>query len=95
MYLFIVKDLAQLVVKRATLLNHILPQQETGSDSFGDAVLTAMVGLFYDYLKKAQQPSDESYPWVCNVLCGIININIYQISIQILCYHKNSEFIKT
>lgn len=29
-----------------------------------DVVLSAMIGLFYNYLMKAQQPQHEGYSWV-------------------------------
>jgi len=29
-----------------------------------DVVLAAMIGLFYNYLMKAQQPQHEGYSWV-------------------------------
>lgn len=48
-------------------MNHILPQEDI-SNPRGEIVLSAMVDLFYSYLKKAQQPTDEAYSWVWHTL---------------------------
>lgn len=57
------QDMAQLIVERATLINHLLPQEDVMSEC-ADVVLAAMIGLFYNYLMKAQQPQHEGYSWV-------------------------------
>jgi len=67
----IVKDIAQLIVERATLINHLLPQDEQRTE-LAEHVLTAMIDMFYMYLIKAQLPQIEAaFQWVCTqpVLC--------------------------
>ena len=68
------KDMAQLIVERATLINHLLPQEgvtELLSEWLQDRselVLTSMIDLFYHYLAKAQQPQEEAISWVSHLL---------------------------
>ncbi|KAK2152727.1 hypothetical protein LSH36_320g00001 [Paralvinella palmiformis] len=57
-------DLAQLIVERATLMNHLLPQEGvTHHKDRAEHVLASMINLFYSYLIKAQQPDKEAYSW--------------------------------
>ena len=57
------QDMAQLIVERATLMNHLLPT-EGNTSKRADLVLASMIDLFYNYLVKAQQPQEEAYSWV-------------------------------
>jgi len=60
--------MAQLIVERATLISHLLPQDELRTE-LAEHVLTAMVNMFYVYLMKAQLPQIEAtFQWVCTVL---------------------------
>ena len=60
--------MAQLIVARSTLMNHLLPQDGSSTEnSAADLVLCALVDLFYIYLKKAQQPENEAFSWVCGI----------------------------
>jgi integrator complex subunit 1 len=59
------QDMAQLIVERATLINHLLPQEGFVNEC-AERVLVAMIELFYVYLTKAQQPQNEAFQWVCN-----------------------------
>jgi len=57
--------MAQLIVERATLINHLLPQDELRTE-LAEHVLTAMINMFYVYLMKAQLPQIEAaFQWVC------------------------------
>ena len=57
--------MAQLIVERATLINHILPQEGISVNSErANLVLSAMLKLFFNYLTKAQEPEREGYSWV-------------------------------
>ena len=56
--------MAQLIVERATLINHLLPQEELRTE-LAEHVLTAMIDMFYVYLIKAQLPQIEAaFQWV-------------------------------
>ena len=60
------QDVAQLIVERTTLINHILPQDgadDAQRDDRAQLVLTSLIDLFYTYVRKAQQPQD-TYSWV-------------------------------
>jgi len=60
--------MAQLIVERATLINHLLPQDELRTE-LAEHVLTAMINMFYVYLMKAQLPQMEAaFQWVCTAL---------------------------
>jgi len=61
------QDMAQLIVERATLINHLLPQEGIVNER-AQLVLIAMIQLFYVYLTKAQQPQNEAIQWVSNVV---------------------------
>ena len=61
---FSFQDMAQLVVERPTLMNHILPEDGGSSSVAANLVLAAMVDLFYCYLIKAQQQGSKEYMWV-------------------------------
>ena len=64
----LVKDMAQLIVERATLINHLLPQDEQRTE-LAEHVLTAMIDMFYMYLIKAQLPQIEAaFQWVSSLL---------------------------
>jgi len=57
--------MAQLIVERATLINHLLPQEELRTE-LAEHVLTAMIDMFFVYLIKAQLPQIEAaFQWVC------------------------------
>jgi len=61
------KDMAQLIVERATLINHLLPQEDQRTE-LAEHVLTAMIDMFYVYLIKAQLPQMEAaLQWVCTL----------------------------
>ncbi|ELT96897.1 hypothetical protein CAPTEDRAFT_224526 [Capitella teleta] len=59
-------DMAQLIVERATLLNHMLPQEGIAQSPWlqdrAELVLTSMIGLFHHYLKMSQQ-TNENISW--------------------------------
>jgi hypothetical protein len=61
--------MAQLIVERSTLLNHMLPQEGVSEhlahwlQDRQELVLTAMIDLFHHYLTLAQQ-SNENISWV-------------------------------
>ena len=61
------QDMAQLIVERATLINHLLPQDGIINEC-AQRVLIAMIKLFYVYLAKAQQPQNEAIQWVSDVV---------------------------
>lgn len=62
--LLYLKDIAQLIVERTTIVNYILPQEmETASKSSLDT-LEAFIQLFVDYLRKAKEPNKTGYAWV-------------------------------
>ena len=61
--------MAQLIVERATLMNHLLPQEGI-SNGCAECVLIAMIDLFYVYLTKAQHPQNEAIQWVCIGICS-------------------------
>lgn len=62
--------MAQLIVERATLLNHMLPQEGVTENlspwlqDRAELVLTALIDLFHHYLVMAQQSAEESLSWV-------------------------------
>ena len=71
-----VKDVAQLIVERATLINHLLPQDEHRTE-LAEHVLTAMIDMFYMYLIKAQLPQIEAaFQWVCSLPVFCCNLFI-------------------
>ena len=61
--LSVVQDMAQLIVDRTTLMNHLLQRHHSDSDRC-DAVLAGLLRLFMNYLSSAQQPHGEAYSWV-------------------------------
>lgn len=56
--------MAQLIVDRTTLVNHLLQRHHPDSDR-AHAVLAGLLRLFMNYLSSAQQPHGEAYSWVC------------------------------
>ena len=67
-----VEDVAQLIVERATLINHLLPQEEQRTE-LSEHVLAAMIDMFYMYLIKAQLPQIEAaFQWVCTLLVFVM-----------------------
>ena len=71
--------MAQLIVERATLINHLLPQDELRTE-LAEHVLTAVINMFYVYLMKAQLPQIEAaFQWVCTVLL------LFCYAVSILC----------
>jgi len=69
--------MAQLIVERATLINHLLPQDEQRTE-LAEHVLTAMIDMFYVYLIKAQLPQIEAaFQWVSTllpILCCTVSV---------------------
>ena len=79
-----VQDMAQLIVERATLISHLLPQDELRTE-LSEHVLTAMVNMFYVYLMKAQLPQIEAtFQWVCTILPSFC----HSVSVLCVCVHK-------
>ena len=74
-----VKDMAQLIVERATLINHLLPQDDQRTE-LAEHVLTAMIDMFYVYLIKAQLPQIEAaFQWVCTVLPMLCSLCLFYV----------------
>jgi len=67
--------MAQLIVERATLINHLLPQDELRTE-LAEHVLRAMIDMFYVYLIKAQLPQIEAvFQWVSTILLFFLYSN--------------------
>ncbi|KAK3090472.1 hypothetical protein FSP39_012133, partial [Pinctada imbricata] len=56
-------DMAQLIVERTSVINHILPQSNEESLDISHTTLKALIDLYYSYLCKAKEPSKEAYNW--------------------------------
>jgi len=55
--------MAQLIVERTTVVNHILPSE--GDDrQLAHMTLQALIDLYTNYLRKAKEPDKEAYSWV-------------------------------
>ena len=61
------QDIANLIVDRTTVVNHILPQEEGRENELAHLTLTALYSLYFNYLTKAKKPNKEAYSWVCLV----------------------------
>lgn len=61
------QDIANLIVDRTTVVNHILPQEEGRENELAHLTLTALYSLYFNYLTKAKKPNKEAYSWVCIV----------------------------
>ena len=48
-------------------MSHLLPQEGNRHNPCSDHVLCALIDLFHTYLRKAQQPENEAFSWVCTV----------------------------
>ena len=59
------QDIANLIVDRTTVVNHILPQEEGRENELAHLTLTALYSLYFNYLTKAKKPNKEAYSWVC------------------------------
>ena len=105
--MLLVKDVAQLIVERATLINHLLPQEEQRTE-LAEHVLTAMIDMFYMYLIKAQLPQIEAaFQWVCsqtdfhysNLLCptlssAALSSAVIHLSVRLsVCYGPQREAV--
>ncbi|XP_022317209.2 integrator complex subunit 1-like [Crassostrea virginica] len=56
-------DIANLIVDRTTVVNHILPQEEGRENELAHLTLTALYSLYFNYLTKAKKPNKEAYSW--------------------------------
>ena len=67
--------MAQLIVERTTVINHILPQDGQSDCPISHMTLTALIDLYTTYLRKAKEPDKEAYSWV-NINCKMVPGNI-------------------
>lgn len=58
------QDIANLIVDRTTVVNHILPLEEDCKIEMAHLTLTALHSLYFNYLTKAKKPNKEAYSWV-------------------------------
>ena len=56
--------MAQLIVERNTIINHILPEVGREDCSETHQTLKSLISLYNSYLKKAKEPQKEGYSWV-------------------------------
>ncbi|XP_048256851.1 integrator complex subunit 1-like [Haliotis rufescens] len=56
-------DVAQLIVERTSVINHILPCEGNPWTPSQDVTLNALISLYVNYLKKAREPHKEAYTW--------------------------------
>ncbi|OWF40859.1 integrator complex subunit 1-like [Mizuhopecten yessoensis] len=56
-------DMAQLIVERTTVINHILPLENQPSNELSHVTLKALIDLYTNYLRKAKEPDKEAYSW--------------------------------
>ncbi|XP_056018068.1 integrator complex subunit 1-like isoform X2 [Ostrea edulis] len=56
-------DIANLIVDRTTVVNHILPLEEDCKIEMAHLTLTALHSLYFNYLTKAKKPNKEAYSW--------------------------------
>ena len=56
--------MASLIVERASVINHILPQDSEDDTETSHVTLQALIELYTNYLRKAKEPSKEAYNWV-------------------------------
>lgn len=59
----VVLDMAQLIVERNTIINHILPEVGREDCSETHQTLKSLISLYNSYLKKAKEPQKEGYSW--------------------------------
>ena len=59
--------MAQLIVERNTIINHILPEEGRDDTTETHQTLKSLISLYNSYLKKAKEPQKEGYSWVRNV----------------------------
>lgn len=58
------QDVAQLIMERTTVLNHVLPQDGRPGTDLQNSALMALVNLYANYLRKAKEYDTEAYSWV-------------------------------
>ncbi|XP_060071544.1 integrator complex subunit 1-like [Ylistrum balloti] len=56
-------DMAQLIVERTTVINHILPVENQPCSELSHVTLKALIDLYTNYLRKAKEPDKEAYSW--------------------------------
>ncbi|XP_033752257.1 integrator complex subunit 1-like [Pecten maximus] len=56
-------DMAQLIVERTTVINHILPVENQPSSELSHVTLKALIDLYTNYLRKGKEPDKEAYSW--------------------------------
>jgi hypothetical protein len=71
------QDLANLIVDRTTVVNHILPQEVDCKVEMAHLTLTALHSLYFNYLTKAKKPNKEAYSWVCVCAQKLNETNIH------------------
>ncbi|CAG2249829.1 INTS1 [Mytilus edulis] len=59
----VVVDMAQLIVERNTIINHILPEEGRDNSAETHQTLKSLISLYNNYLKKATEPQKEGYSW--------------------------------
>ncbi|ESO87352.1 hypothetical protein LOTGIDRAFT_107278 [Lottia gigantea] len=56
-------DMAQLIVERTSIINHILPAEGSKRTPMEDQTLAALIDLYMNYLIKATEQDKEAYNW--------------------------------
>ncbi|XP_061168184.1 integrator complex subunit 1-like [Saccostrea echinata] len=56
-------DIANLIVDRTTVVNHILPQEEGSENELAHITLASLCSLYFNYVTKAKKPNKEAYSW--------------------------------
>lgn len=58
-----IQDVAQLIMERTTVLNHVLPQDNRPGTDVQNSALMALINLYANYLRKAKEYDTEAYSW--------------------------------